>query len=1047
MNNCMDSLRKFLPFSRREEQLPDLDLAYDTEFNAWYEKYERALGVLLRYAVEELPPEDYRFLQEHPAVLLQATTTATRVTRHIAPTFRGNPSVTQDTTLPGNSSLLFMAQHDGRCRYYLISLGRGNENAAIMRHIEPAGGKIGAYIENHPDTFFDPKALAEVSDGAILTSTGVRELDTCEAGMPADCIKNMAGQVALLSRERIREYGYGQTRHQRTVAEIQDFLLSVFVPGYDCASNIHDGNYEEAVVPCVFDFHGIVMPLMSRFTRAGLELGKVAAKSLPFVASREIREILARQGGWVAAGAIASRMQPHLANAGKRFASGLGKDLLRIADPGFELMHDAARVSTSLAEYMFGDVNVSRKLYKTLRKDPHTQHAAKAAKARRRQAGKALQPRYEGKLSSDIHGEFCRFKLPPGVKVLARPALGYVAPYNTLGGGIDFYEIDGIIYAHNTNPENGLHVLERADGLVRHCIAKRAIGNAACVTVEMLPRRNDALAPKETGYRFDVGRGQTRVYQADPVTRRKTYLVPTIEAYPVPRMIAGEKHWIVPMLDEAYELKLTRKNELFAEIIDVDFNKLALEAPDAEYPTEGKIVPGSAREGLELVQFTLKNGINECTFRAPYGSFTGSHRVFFGMIVLHKKHILVDLRESAESGVVTLSRANEAEINSYRRFQNENLAAEDLRTSKTFSMELSHAGAGSVLRLYRNYNLAPYKALLETMASKPGQDRLRIAEAIDAYIKDPEAADQVPAFRQIKSRFDEILRNQFGSIENVRNFERHLTEAVTQNNERLNIQWIDPASQAMEETLDTIAMLFPDTADACSAYKESLKVNTADAAEHKRISFSKFRYKFFGKNIAAAQLFRTENNVPTLKNIVFAISGKQQTIKKNAHMKIRTIESDEMYINADLAIAHMKESEAPPGQGNRHGEEPSLHYPDINKNTGARLWRGDDAEAKVLRVLRGMLKNPDEAADFKIISTLPPCVLCTQAIAMFLEDYPNVKIELLFIRHDREGLHTSPRARRQRRGISRARLTRRGWPLYLGGTFQRDRPAPPSLRA
>jgi hypothetical protein len=75
-------------------------------------------------------------------------------------------------------------------------------------------------------------------------------------------------------------------------------------------------------------------------------------------------------------------------------------------------------------------------------------------------------------------------------------------------------------------------------------------------------------------------------------------------------------------------------------------------------------------------------------------------------------------------------------------------------------------------------------------------------------------------------------------------------------------------------------------------------------------------------------------------------------------------------------------------------------------------------------------------------SMLPPCVMCMQAIAMFMEKHPEAKFDFAFIRQDREGLYAPPPPTRHRRhGISRVRRARNGWPLVYG------RPKPPARAA
>ncbi|HEY4317814.1 MAG TPA: hypothetical protein VGN04_09440 [Herbaspirillum sp.] len=1026
MNGCIDSLRDRQTFDARDT-LPDLDQAYETEFTAWHQKYQSALAVLLWYAVEELPPKEYRFLRENPHVLLQAKMTATKRIAHVAPTFSGDPSVTKDVSLAGGKGLLFLAENGKERRYYLISLA--DDNAAIVRRVQPPKGDIGAYIQQHRNTFFEPAALAETVDDALTTSASVRQLAACPAHDAAGCFEKTARQMASLIREEVHDFGYETTGHQETLEGIQNFLLGL-IPGYDCASAVNDGDYEEAILPCI-DTAAAVMPLIGRFGQFGMALAGTATKASAYVATREFGKILVQQGLLRAAGALGTRVQPELAKIGGRFARKLGQDLLEFGDPGVVLTYEAfgqARKLGSLAQRLLEDAR-ARKLRKMLYRNPHTRHAARRFKKLQRQGRTVLRTQYEGKLSSDAGGRFRRFTLPHGAKVQPRPYLKYQAPYNALGDDFDYYEINDVIYAYNADPGKRPHVLEKAEGLLGRCRTRRGLGNA-CLSVEMLPTRSREQAALGTGYRFDAGKSQTRLCQIDPATKRKTFMVPTVEGYPVPRMVGGSTLQILLTLRDAYLMQATPKG-LRAKAIDTSYPKYALEAPDAQWPAMGKIVSGRASESLKRIEFELENGVHKCTIRAAYGSYLapdGHH----GMIRFDDEYIRVDFPEGAGDGTVALAEATAAEIDAYQRFQIESLAAQDRRTSKTFSMELSHTGAGSLLRLYRNYNLEPYQALLEKIAGQ-GKDRLRAAEMLDAYLEFRQPPPDIGQFTQIKSIFNELLQDQFGNVDKVRKFQQHLTEAVARDNERLDLHWLDPATPALDEMLGMLTTLFPGTASATGRYKASLAPHV-DASE-KRLAFSKLRHKFWGKNFAWAEEFLIENDIPALEHIFFSISGKPETSKKKAHGKIPTIASDKKFIHADEVIARFD---------NRPGDHPSRSFPDF-KATGAQQWRGHDAELKIVTAFRHVLEELQESGNkaitLKMVSMLPPCVMCLQAIAMLLEEFPNVKIELAYLKP-----HRAEAASRSRRGISRARRAKtagqhgyaNGWPLRHG------RPKPPA---
>jgi hypothetical protein len=1041
LDGCEGTARELLPPGSSEE-LPDLDQAYDEAFEAWFGKYERSLAVLLHYAVEELRPSDYLFWRNNPVELLQATMTATKLIAHVSPTFQGNPTNTKVVTLAGNSSLLFSAEHGDERRYYQISLG--NRNTAIVRRIWPGESDIETYIHERPEHFFDATALKETTYMAVSTTTGVQQLAAFPAGEPTLRFTETAAQLASFVRQEIHDFGYQRTGHRQTVEQIEEFLFGL-IPGYDCVSALSEGRYKEAVEPCVMDVHSIALPVAARLGKAVRAMAQLAPRALSVAATREIGEILAKQGSWKAALAVAGRMQQPVMNAGKDFAYGLGKDLLRIGDPGFEMtyqLYGQARKFSSLAKRIFDDAHLAAKLHRLLHRNPHTQHTAAIVQQERRRirlnhthpphpshrshhsaaqksiGNVALPTRYEGTLSSDSANQFFSFDLPSGAKVQFLPYLKHQAPYSELDETIALYDINGIVFARDPRTPGTLLNADILLSELANCRATRGADGAACIVVEQLAG-NHLTSGK--GYRFSFGRNKRQIFQYHPATQQKNFAVPILEAHPVPVDIGSTPRRIILTPDDAYELGLTQRGLLKAKIIGYRYNQFALEGPDTLLPTSGRLVSRTDANGEQLtaVELMLENGAVECKIRAHYGTYLDSdehgNRIYRGMIQLGQSHIRVDFHGGdTRTGQVSLAEADAAEIAAYRRFQTEQLVEHERRASdRYFPMELSHSSAGRLLRLYRHYDLTPYRRLLGKIASLPGHDSARAAEALDAYIENPERTAEISAFGEIKSHFDRLLHDQFHSYDSVRRFEQHLTAAINEHTDGLDIHVLDMASPRVDETLETLAALFPDMKAAQRKYRETLAKQTELGAESIRaLTVAHMRRSLHGRNIAYAQVYVLENGVPALEKTYFSVSGKQQANDKRASLRIATIEPDEKHVDADQVFSNAEKSPPPqswknPGDRAPHrsrknpgNSAPSQSLMDIGTNGNA-MYRGHDSELKILMAYRLDFPADDSHRIMKMVTLLPPCVICRQELGMASREYPNTEFDVVHIKASR----------------------------------------------
>jgi hypothetical protein len=1035
LDGCDGTARELLSPGRSEE-LPDLDQAYEEAFEAWFGKYERSLAVLLHYAVEELRPSDYLFWRNNPVKLWQATVTATKLIPHVSPTFSGDPSNTKDVTLAGNSSLLFSAEHGDERRYYQISMG--NRNTAIVQRIWPGESTIETYIDERRDHFFSAAALEETAYMAVATTTGVQQLAAFPAGEPTRRFTETAAQLASFVRQEIHDFGYERTSHRQTVEQIRQFLFGL-IPGYDCVSELSEGRYEEAVRSCVMDAHSIVLPVASRLGKAGQAMARLVPKALSVATTREIGEILAKQGSWKAALAVAGRMQQPVMHAGKDFAYGLGKDLLRIGDPGFEMtyqLYGQVRKFSSLAKRIFDDAHLAAKLHRLLHRNPHTQHTAAIVQQERRRIRSnrtphlhpsaaqksigdvALPARYEGTLSSDSANQFFSFDLPSGAKVQFLPYLKHQAPYSELDETIALYDINGVVFARDPRSPGTLLKADILLSELANCRVTRGAGGAACIVVEQLAGNH--LTPGK-GYRFSFGRNKRQIFQYHPATQQKNFAVPALEAHPVPVNIGSAPRRIILTPDDAYELGLTRTGLLKAEIIGHRYNRFALEGPETMLPPGGRLVSHTDANGEQLtaVELMLENGAVKCKIRAHYGTYLDSdehgNQVYRGMIQLGQSHIRVDFHGGdTRTGQVSLAEADAAEIAAYRRFQTEHLVEHERRASdRYFPMELSHGSAGSLLRLYRHYDLTPYRRLLGKIASLPGHDSTRAAAALDAYIENPERTTEISAFGEIKSHFDRLLRDQFHSYDSVRNFEQHLTAAINQQADGLDIHVLDLASPRVEETLETLAALFPGMKASQRKYREMLARQTELGAESLRaLTVAHMRRFLHGRNIAYAQVYTLENGVPSLEKTYFSVSGKQQANDKRASLRIATIEADEKHVDADQVFSDAEKAQPPrsrknPGDRAPHrsrknpgNSAPSKSLLDIGTN-GNEMYRGHDSELKILMAYRLDFPADDSHRIMKMVTLLPPCVICRQELGMASREYPNTEFDVVHIKASR----------------------------------------------
>ncbi|RXZ32314.1 hypothetical protein D9O50_16250 [Oxalobacteraceae bacterium CAVE-383] len=1003
LDDCLESARDLLPMDY-SGHLPDLDQAYRTAFETWHRRYRQSLAVLLRYAVEELDQDDYQFWRNNPVRLLQATMTATKYMPHVAYTFSGDPSITKEVVLAGKRSLLFAAHSAAERRYFLISTEPGN--ATMARRIEPAG--IDRYIDAHRDAFFHPEALGKTIGGAIKTRANVTELAAFPTGRPTRRFDETAAALAAFTRQEIFDFGYERTAHRKTVEQIQDFLLGL-IPGYDCVSSIVEERHEEAVVPCALDAYGIVMPLMSRFVKSGQALARLPAKLLSPAAVGELTEVFARHGAWAATGAIARRMQAPLGEAGRNFAQGLGKDLLRIGDPGFELSYQLfgqSRKFFSLAKRMAENRHFSGELMRLLQRNPHTRHTAKllaeyvragskpysSAAAALRNAGP--KARHEGALSIGHPDEFFGFSLPPKAEVRALPYLKYASPYNALDENIELYRINGVVYAHDAAMPSRLVRADLMLSEMRRCRPSRSVGDTACILVTDLAIE---AGRAERGYRLDFDRHQKKICQYRLGTQEKFFVAPVLDAYPKAVSIGGKTRRIVLMADDAYEIRVTKAGVPKAESIGDKYNRFSLEAPDTLLPASGRLVsyPNAAGDDVKAVEFVMSNGIVQCKIRAYYGTYLDvdeqNNNIYRGMIRLDGDYIRVDFpiasanSAAADARRVSLAEASADEIDAYRAFQIENLEQQRRRTAaRTFPMELSHTGSGSLLRLYRQYDLAPYRALLDKISSLHGEDAIRAATALDAYIRDPRQVMEIAEFADIKSHFDHLLRDQFHSYDSIRAFEQRLTAAINRHAANLDIHVLDPDSPAWDKAMKTILRLFPETADGIWENGSG------------KLVFTHAREILRGRNIAYAEVYALRNGVPSLEKTYFSVSGKQQAKNRRNGYKLETIEADETHIDADREFVLRQKARAGKGMP----EEPSRSFPDFDENR-TRRWRGDDSEYKLLSVLRADLAGVRGPKTIKMVTRMAPCVMCKQALAAFSQDFPDIPLEVGYLGRSR----------------------------------------------
>jgi hypothetical protein len=1024
MDDCTESALDVLPPSLKRSALPDLNQAYDDAFDAWHDEYKKALGVILYYGVEELAPDDYHFFHDNEVELLQPTLTASKRLPYVSPTFSGDPSNYKDVKLSGRRGLLFAADNGSERRYFQISLGE--RDAPIVAPVDCKD--IEAYIDTHRGEFFEQDALTSTLEDALETRTGVDVLDTYAKGSNAPRFSRTGAILASFVRKEIHEFGYERTAHRQSVEEIKEFLLG-FVPGYECVTKALGENPEEAVVPCTADGLSIVMPLLSRLVKTAAALGRLPAKLLSPAAIRQLGEAFSRHGTTKVLGAIAQHLQAPLTKIGKDFAYGMGKDLLRIGDPGFEMSYQVLgeiRKLYSLARHLAITPRIMDNLIRQLHRNPHTQHTARrlmhnrhqrhrqshqevhqqvqqSARLSRAPISPVLQARYEGLMSNDATGVFLHFDLPPGTEARAMQTLKYTAPYNELEDSVVLYKINDLIYAWDTKRPSALVKVQTLLSERSVCRIPRD-GGASCILVKDIAQNRDSARP---GYQLTFGRRQENICQLTPGTQTRTIATPTLEIYPETITIAKQQRRIVPMLDQPYEVTATAGGKPKLEVISDDWRKLHLGASDTILPATGKLISYSNVADVKLyaVELELKNGPAKCEARAHYGSYLAADgtdtQIYRGMIRLNGDYVRIDFPDpAARAGDVRLAKATPDEIDIYNQFQAEALAKYKRSTSKdAFSLTLPPDGAGSVLRLYRHYNLTPYRDMLAELARLPGLNAARAAKALDRYIADPANSAQLAEFGQIKSLADDILGRQHRSYSSALTFKHHLADAIRQKNQRLDIHALDPESRRAERTLDNLATIFPAIGAVRDRYLAKLEAASTPASNAQfieRETLKEIRKALRGRNPAYAEVRIPVDGRMILQKTYFSVSGKQQGNPKG-YQRVETISPGGRYIDANVAEAASR--------GPREG--PAHRFPDFDRNNNE-LYRGHDAEHLLLEAIRreypasraGRVNNI--ACDIEIVTLVEPCVMCTLDLALFSAAYPNANLNVVFVTSSRD---------------------------------------------
>jgi hypothetical protein len=190
--------------------------------------------------------------------------------------------------------------------------------------------------------------------------------------------------------------------------------------------------------------------------------------------------------------------------------------------------------------------------------------------------------------------------------------------------------------------------------------------------------------------------------------------------------------------------------------------------------------------------------------------------------------------------------------------------------------------------------------------------------------------------------------------------------------------------------METLAERYPDMDLPLVRYKSMVGNGKKFSTRNLRMLITDSLSNTVGpKNVAFAHIQFHENGVLTKQETIHALSGMQHADGGGyAQIPVKPLRPSSFDADAAYAAAERR-------QGADTNSPSELSDYD---QFGKRKIRAFDGEIKIIALIRQRLSDLNNNApihSIKLFTRLAPCVICTQALAIFSKEFPDIKIEIV----------------------------------------------------